>query len=424
MSQTLVAEKATTPPILPTKNITASLAFLSGCIALMMTGFGIIIPIFPQRLEALGLGAGTLALMEGGFGLGMFLFSTPMGTLADRIGRKPVIFLSLAGFILTNVVLAFVNIPLVFILIRFVEGALVSGLMPAATAMVGDSVPAEKQGRWLGMITTAQATGIALGPGIGGILYQIFGFSIPFLICAGIALAASLLAYFMLPETLPASVRERNLHRQLHKETKTKVGRSVFFKLVLLILPLLIIDLGLTFVYPFVLPQYPFYLVNTLHYTPAEYGLIVSIYGLSLAVFPLFLGRLSETSSKKLLIIVGSLLFPVLNIAMLILHQYILLILAAAVTGIADALLLPALGGLYLAQTTDENRSQLLGIRGSAISLGILFGPLTQALVAPWITPEITFAIGIAIPLAIAVLAIFMLKNPQPGKKLAVSSKG
>jgi hypothetical protein len=97
-----------------------------------MTGFAIIIPVFPQRLQALGLGPETLALMEGAFGLGMFLLSTPMGIWSGRIGRKPILFISLAGFIVTNLLLAFVNVPLLFVLIRFVEGMLISGLIPAA----------------------------------------------------------------------------------------------------------------------------------------------------------------------------------------------------------------------------------------------------------------------------------------------------
>src|SRR3989442_15250673 len=96
--------------------IPATLAFLIGCVTLIMTGFAIIIPVFRQRLQALGLGAETLALMEGAFGLGMFLFSTPMGMWAGRIGRKPILFISLAGFIVTNLLLAFVNVPLLFIL--------------------------------------------------------------------------------------------------------------------------------------------------------------------------------------------------------------------------------------------------------------------------------------------------------------------
>src|SRR5258706_16220138 len=54
------------------RSITAALAFLIGCVTLMMTGFAVIIPVFPQRLQALGLGPEVLALMEGAFGLGMF----------------------------------------------------------------------------------------------------------------------------------------------------------------------------------------------------------------------------------------------------------------------------------------------------------------------------------------------------------------
>src|SRR5947199_2883332 len=194
-------------PVKQPRSITVALTFLIGCVTLMMTGFAVIIPVFPQRLQALGLGPEMLALMEGAFGLGMFLFSTPMGTWAGRIGRKPILFISLAGFIVTNLLLAFVNVPLLFIPIRFIEGMLLSGLIPAAMSMVGDTIPLSKQGRWIGFLTTAQAVGFALGPGIGGFLYQTLGFTSPFLLSAGIALVASLLAIFMVPETLSEHVR-------------------------------------------------------------------------------------------------------------------------------------------------------------------------------------------------------------------------
>jgi MFS family permease len=396
------------------RRISIALTFLAICVALLMTGFGIILPIFPQRLEALGLGAGTLALMEVGFGLGMFIFSTPMGILANRIGRKPIVFISLAGFIVTNLALAVVNVPLLFILIRFIEGALISGLMPAAMAMVGDSVRTEHQGRWIGFITTAQATGTALGPGIGGFLYQLWGGSRPFLLTAGIALTAALIALFVLPETLPEAVRVR---ARLPKASKLLLKQqspdntSSIRHIVWMLAPLLLIDFGLTFIYPFVLPQYPFYLVNVLKYSSAQFGVIVSAYGLSLAVFPLVLGRLSEILSKKLLIIIGSLLFSALNVAMLCLHPYPLLVGSAVVTGIGDALLLPALGAIYLGSTTEQNRSQVMGVRGSAISLGVLLGPLMQALASYWITPQATFAIAVALTMIIVFIIIVGYKH-------------
>src|SRR5215467_433021 len=81
-------------PAKKARSVTAALLFLIGCVTLMMTGFAVIIPVFPQRLQALGLGSEMLALMEGAFGLGMFLFSTPMGTWSGRIGRKPILFIS------------------------------------------------------------------------------------------------------------------------------------------------------------------------------------------------------------------------------------------------------------------------------------------------------------------------------------------
>ena len=211
-------------PVTQSRSTTAALAFLIGCVTLMMTGFAVILPVFPQRLQALGLGPEMLALMEGAFGLGMFLFSTPMGTWSGRIGRKPILFISLAGFIVTNLLLAFINVPFFFIPIRFVEGMLLSGLIPVAMSMVGDTISLEKQGRWIGLLTTAQAVGFALGPAIGGFLYQTLGFASPFLLSAGIALAASLLAIFMVPETLPEHVRAEA--RILRNQTRGKSSKA------------------------------------------------------------------------------------------------------------------------------------------------------------------------------------------------------
>jgi len=405
-------------PVKPSRSITASLGFVIGCISLMMTGFAVILPVFPQRLQALGLGPEMLALMEGAFGLGMFLFSTPMGTWSGRIGRKPILFISLAGFIVTNLLLAFVNVPLLFIPIRFVEGMLLSGLIPAAMSMVGDTIPLEKQGRWIGFLTTAQAVGFALGPGLGGLLAQNLGLSSPFLLSAAIALAASLLAIFLVPETLPEHLRAQAREHQARCGAKAQKPREArFARLIWLIAPFLVIDFGMIFTYPFVFPQYPFFFAKVLHYSTAHYGLLFSVYGLALAVFPLVLGRLSETMPKKPLIVLGSLLFGALNVFMFAAPLYPLLLAGAALAGLGSAFVEPAMGSIYLGATTDETRGQVMGMRGSAISLAVMLGPLAQALVGLWITPQITFAIGVALSLVMALVAFLLLKHPRQTEK-------
>jgi len=395
-----------------TRSITATLAFLIGCVTLMMTGFAVIIPVFPQRLQALGLGSETLALMEGAFGLGMFLFSTPMGIWSGRIGRKPILFISLAGFIVTNLLLAFVNVPLLFIPIRFVEGMLLSGLIPVAMSMVGDTVPLSKQGRWIGYLTTAQAVGFALGPGLGGLLSQTLGFTSPFLLSAGIALAASLLAIFLVPETLPEHVRVEARLQQARRGAKAQKPEELrISRMIWLVAPFLIIDFGMIFTFPFVFPQLPFFFAKVLHYSTAQYGMLFSAYGMSLAIFPLLLGRLSETLPKKPLIVTGSLLFSALFVVLLAAPLYPLLLAGAALAGLGSAFVEPAMGSIYLAATTDENRGQVMGMRGSAISLAVMLGPLAQALVGLWITSQITFAIGVTLSLMMALVAFLLLKN-------------
>ena len=185
-----------------------------------------------------------------------------------------------------------------------------------------------------------------------------------------------------------------------------------FAHLIWLVAPFLIIDFGMIFTYPFVFPQFPFFLEKVLHYSPAQYGMLFSVYGMALAFFPLLLGRLSETLPKKPLIVTGSLLFSALLVFMLAAPLYPLLIAGAALAGLGSALVQPAMGSIYLGATTDENRGQIMGIRGSAISLAVMLGPLTQALVGLWITAQITFAIGVALSFMMALVAFLLLKNP------------
>jgi MFS family permease len=176
-------------------------------------------------------------------------------------------------------------------------------------------------------------------------------------------------------------------------------------------IPLLIVDCGITFIYPFVLPQYPFFFARVLGYSVAQFGIIVSVYGLALAVSPMLLGSLGEVFPKKLFIILGSLLYSSLNVGMIFLHQYGLLIGAAMATGIGNALLIPALSTIYLGATTEQNRSHVMGIRGTAMSLGTLLGPLAQNLVSAWITPRLIFAIAVALSLVITLLVFVVLKR-------------
>src|SRR2546430_402561 len=96
------------------------------------------------------------------------------------------------------------------------------------------------------------------------------------------------------PETLPHHARvaagshhtdSADLGTRTHATKRVRVAH-----LIVLIAPFLMIDFGMIFTYPFVFPQYPFFLEQVHHYSAAQYGMLFSTYGIALAVFPLVLG--------------------------------------------------------------------------------------------------------------------------------------
>ncbi len=150
---------------------------------------------------------------------------------------------------------------------------------------------------------------------------------------------------------------------------------------------------------------------------PAHYGAILGIYVLALAVFPLLISRFLDGSIKLLLIALECLLYTGLNVGMLFFIQYPFLILAAILAGIGQAFWLPGLGVIYLCATNEQHRSQVMGLRQTALALGILLGPLLQALMIPWMAPRTSFAIGVIIPIGVSILVLTVLLSRSQHKQ-------
>src|SRR5205814_6672095 len=119
--------------------------------------------------------------------------------LSDRIGRRPVILLSLfgtaAGSILTG---AATSVWMLF-LGRIVDGASGASVSVAQGAVTDVAPPAERP-RLLGLLGAAFGVGFVLGPALGGVA-ALWGPRVPFFVAAAIALANGIVAWKRLPET-------------------------------------------------------------------------------------------------------------------------------------------------------------------------------------------------------------------------------
>ncbi|RYD73172.1 MAG: MFS transporter, partial [Sphingobacteriales bacterium] len=168
-------------------------------------GLGIIIPVLPKLIGELIGGSISQASVYGGwllfaFSATQFIFSPVLGNLSDKYGRRPVLLISLFGFGIDYLFLAFA--PTIFWL--FI-GRIIAGVMGAsfttASAYIADISTPEKRAQNFGLIGAAFGIGFIIGPVIGGILGQ-YGSRVPFIAAAVLTFMNWLYGLLILPESL------------------------------------------------------------------------------------------------------------------------------------------------------------------------------------------------------------------------------
>jgi DHA1 family tetracycline resistance protein-like MFS transporter len=140
-------------------------------------------------------------LLFGVFSLCQLIASPLLGEASDRYGRRPVLIFSLAGTVISFVMLAMADSILMLFLARIVDG-LSGGNISTARAYVADITEPKDRSRAYGLIGAAFGLGFILGPALSGLLAPV-SYTAPIWAAAGITAVAMLLALAWLPETVP-----------------------------------------------------------------------------------------------------------------------------------------------------------------------------------------------------------------------------
>jgi DHA1 family tetracycline resistance protein-like MFS transporter len=194
------------------KGRSAALGFIFVTVLIDIIGFGIIIPVLPKLIQDLTGGDMSEASRYGGwlmftYAFMQFLFAPILGNLSDRYGRRSIILISLFGFGLDYLLLAWAP-TITWLFIARVLSGITGASITTASAYIADISTPEKRAQNFGMIGAAFGLGFIIGPFIGGVLGQ-YGDRIPFLFAAGLTLVNWLYGMFILPESLPADKRRK-----------------------------------------------------------------------------------------------------------------------------------------------------------------------------------------------------------------------
>lgn len=188
-------------------------------VAIDLVGFGIVVPILPQYADQFGVSTTVIGILFASFSLAQLIFAPIWGRLSDRIGRKPVILISLFGTAIGSLLTGLApSIGLLF-LGRIIDGA--SGAsVSVAQASVADMAPPHQRPRLMGLLGAAFGLGFVVGPALGA-LAGLGGSHVPFFVAAALSFGNALIAIKRLPETSPKFVKAAGVdghHQQAERE--------------------------------------------------------------------------------------------------------------------------------------------------------------------------------------------------------------
>lgn len=353
-----------------------------------MTGFGMIIPILPFHPETASAGAFALGMLIGSFSLMQFIFSPILGRLSDKVGRKPVILVSILSSLLSFILFAVANSFLLLLISRIIAGMATEAAV--AQAYIADITTEADRATGMGLVGAANGAGFIVGPAIGGLL-SIYGLSTLGFAAAALNGVNLLFALLFLPESnrpiqMFTSSNDGYWRKLVKALTKPLIG-AVFVILFLITLafsaiPVIVPLLGIAF----------------FGFSEVEMSYFFMYIGVVQIVLQgVLIGRLARRWGEENLIVLGSLLM-MLGVFFMPLIPHLAVFLAAITMFSSGFGILGTVLFSYISKKTSANeQGGMLGVAQSVGSIARIPGPLVGGLIADVAGLSVAFFISAAL---------------------------
>ena len=383
-----------------------------------IVGFGMIIPVFPFYAEQVGVPPSMVIFFLGLYSAGQLVGAPIWGALSDRIGRRPVLLISLAANVAGNLLLATATTPGMLAFSRIVSG-LAAGNISTAFAYVADVTTEKTRPKSLGMLGASFALGFILGPALGGILAG-GGHGGGIAVVAHVAAGMSALAFLATAFTLKESLSRE------HRATAQAKPRGRDWSLIRR--PGLNRLLGANLIVYIAMAMFQSTVAvwgaAKLNLGPRQLGYVYGFAGLvSAAVQGGAIGKLSHRFGVVPLARTGAILMAI-SIGLIPVSAGMALLTAAmGIFGLGGALYGPSSSGLAASFADPAEQGAVLGFFQGASSLGRAIGPFGSATVAHWAGLDAPFVVGALVGLVGAAMiplhAGTAVPQAEPGGEVA-----
>lgn len=314
--------------------------------------------------------------------LTMMLTAPFWGVLADRFGRKPMLLrATLAG----SVVLAVMGLARSVVQVALLRGlqGMVTGYQAASNAIVAATVPRNIAGGAMGFLRTGTWIGVGIGPLLGGVVGELFGFRASFFFTsASLALSALLVAIF---------VRERFI------PPRKKGGLATYGELwaVPALRRLYAVSLIDSLARAALMPVFPLYvrylLGRPMAGTATVTGILLGVRSLAGAIASPRVGRLGDRVGHGRVVVVATMILAVLYAPQPFLNAAWQLVVLHGLIGIVGVGLVPGVGALFALEAPDGKQGAVFALESSIDALGRTIGPMLGATISMAFGSRATF---------------------------------
>lgn len=358
-----------------------------------LVGFGLIIPLLPFYVESMGGTATTAGVLLALFSSAQLVATPLLGRLSDRVGRRPVILLSLLGNSLSMALFAYaahVHLLPVLFASRLLAGA-TAGNLAACQAAVADVTESRSRAAAMGRIGAGIGLGMVLGPVIGSQLHALGEWAPP-LAAAVLAAAAMVGVFFLFPETHPDHGRRGRGDKQGRpkvtlREALARPGIApvlALFFLTFIGMTNLQVSLGL-------LAQ------DRFGWGEREVGRLFALLGgMTFALQAFGIGWLTKLAKDTTLVLAGTTLMGAGLACIAFASHPSMLVVAMVLVGGGMGMIQPVLAGLASALAGPELQGGVLGIAQAAGGLARVVGPVWSGFLYSRLSPGAPFLSGVA----------------------------
>jgi DHA1 family multidrug resistance protein-like MFS transporter len=375
-----------------------------------MIGMSMVIPFLPLFIKELGVtDMPQLKRWSGLVVSGVFItavIATPIwGWVGDRIGKRKMVIRAVFGLALSQFMIGLSQDVVQLFIFRMLQGAL-SGFIAAALALVSSNTPKENSGYAIGFLASSTAAGNMLGPFIGGLLADSFGYRNVFFITAAMCFISGILVVFLVKEVNISRNTDGNIldnYRYVYHHKQVKVA------MLTLILSAASISM--------IQPMFALFIeqrVGQIQFLATVTGAIFGVLGVFQVISsPIWGKRNDRNGIRKNLsfALLGAGIGYASHVATTGLWE---LLPVRAFLGFCIGGVLPSLYTFISHNTPLERKGGVMGIASSITMFGNLLGPLSAGYIASFTSINFIFILS-GIILALGSLIVYSnLKVPVP----------